>query len=59
TILSVQEREGVLYVRYRERRPQPGEFVTQAFTTPYHVRVVPRRDAQAVVFEHVYPPTEQ
>lgn len=59
TILTAQEKAGVLCVRYRERRPRPGEFVTQAFSAPYHVRVVPRSDAQAVAFEHVHPPTEE
>jgi hypothetical protein len=52
-ILSVEERGGALYVRYREQRPRPGDFVTQVLTTPYHVRVLPRRDAPRAVFERV------
>jgi hypothetical protein len=53
TIVGAEERRGVLYVRYEERRPRPEEMVTQALTTPYHVRVLPRSDAGQVVFERV------
>jgi hypothetical protein len=53
TILGAAERAGVLHVRYQERRPGPGELVTQALTTPYHARVLPRSDAGPVVFEGV------
>ena len=56
TILGVEERGGILYVRYRERTPQPGEFVTQAFTAPYHVKVFPRSDPAKVLFEKVKGP---
>jgi hypothetical protein len=53
TIQGAAERAGVLYVRYQERRPRPGELVTQVLTTPYHVRVMPRSEAPQVVFEQV------
>jgi hypothetical protein len=55
-ILGVEERDGVLYVRYRERAPRPDQFVTQALTAPYHVRVLPRLGAPTVRFERVTQP---
>ena len=55
-ILGAEERDGVLYVRYRERAPRPDQFVTQALTAPYHVRVLPRLDAPTVRFERVSQP---
>lgn len=38
TILSAEEREGKLVISYRETVPGPGDYVTQALTTPYHIK---------------------
>ena len=57
TILGAEERKGILYIRYRERRPSPGEFVTQALTSPYHIKVLPRSEVQKVFFENVQEPS--
>jgi hypothetical protein len=52
-ILGAEEHDGILTIRYRERSPRPNEFVTQAVTAPFHVRLLPRSDAQRVRFERV------
>ena len=46
-------RDDVLYVRYRERNHSQSAYVTQAVTTPFHIKVLPRRDGGKVLFERV------
>lgn len=53
TILGIEERNRVLYVRYRERVPKKDELVTQALTAPYHIKVLPHSDATKVLFEKI------
>jgi hypothetical protein len=55
-ILDATERDGVAYVRYQERVPGRGQFVTQALTAPYHVKVLSRTDAAKVRFEKLCEP---
>jgi hypothetical protein len=55
-ILNTKVRGDVLYIRYRESTPAPGAFVSQAITTPYEIRVLPRSAAAKVMFERVYKP---
>ena len=33
-----------LVVEYREENPPPGSFVIQAFTSPYHLMILPKTD---------------
>lgn len=54
TILSAEEREGQLVISYQETVPGPGDYVTQALTAPYHIKVIPRSELP-VVFERVRP----
>lgn len=39
----------VIVVEYRQ--PQPGDFVTEAMTYPYHMIKIPKIDVKKVVFE--------
>ena len=52
-IADTHEQDGVLYIRYRERIPGPGSIVTQAFTTPYSLKVLPASTATSVLFENI------
>jgi len=56
TILETEDREGILYIRYRERTPGHGEFVTQALTSPYHAKLLPAGTSEKVLFEKVCEP---
>lgn len=42
-----------LAIAVRYRQPSAGEFVTEAFTYPYHMMRIPKIDANKVVFKHV------
>jgi hypothetical protein len=46
------ERDGVLYVRYREQTPKGG-VVTQALTSPYHLKLLPASPVEEVRFEKI------
>ncbi len=52
SIEDTVERDGVLYVRYRERTPQGG-VVTQALTSPYHLKLLPASPVEEVRFEKI------
>jgi hypothetical protein len=56
TILDTEDREGILYIRYRERTPKPGEHVTQALTSPYDVKLFPASKSETVLFVRVCEP---
>lgn len=43
-ILGLHEGRCVATIRYAERTPSAGTFVTQAFTTPFALALVPRTD---------------
>jgi hypothetical protein len=47
------ERDGVLYVRYREHFPDAASVETQALTFPYHLKLLPASKATVVKFERV------
>ncbi len=51
TIESVREVEERVLVRYSTRSPVPGDMVTMAITSPYHIVIVPRIEGKEVVFE--------
>ena len=53
TIVGAEERDGVLYIRYQENSPRPDNLVAQVVTAPFHVKVLPRRNAPRVLFEKV------
>lgn len=54
TIVEISENGDVLHIKYQTRSPKPGEFVTQAITSPFHIVVVaPTSKAQTVQFEPV------
>ncbi len=50
TIDSVTEKENHVEVRYTTRSPGPGDMVTMALTSPYHIVVVPAGKAGNVRF---------
>ena len=52
SIEDAVEFEGVLTVRYRERAPK-GDFVTQALTFPYHLKLLPSSKDGKVRFEKI------
>jgi len=47
-IVSVEERGGDVTVAWREIRPGRGAIVTQAFTSPWAIRLLPRTDRRVV-----------
>ncbi len=47
-IASVEEQGDVLTVTWREIRPGRGAIVTQAFTSPWVIRLLPRTDRRVV-----------
>jgi hypothetical protein len=51
-----REKDGVLFIRYREGRPGSGSIVTQALTAPYHLKVLPAGSAKSVRFENIDQP---
>jgi len=51
-IVGVDDKDGGVLVRYRERRPSPGGLAAQVLTSPYHLVAVPRRPGE-VRFERV------
>lgn len=50
-INDVIRRDDVLSVRYREHIPGQNEYVTQALTAPFHIKVFPRSEGGTVLFE--------
>lgn len=57
-ILEAREVNGKLEVRVEERRPEPGGFVTQAFTAPFHMVAAPK-SALPVAWKTVAPPAKR
>lgn len=57
-IVEARQVNGKLEVRAEERRPQPGGFVTQAFTAPFHIVAVPK-SALPVVWKTAAPPAKR
>ena len=51
TIVDAVRRGNVLVVRYREHAPGPGEYVTQMFSAPFCLKVLPRGSGDTVLFE--------
>lgn len=49
---QTQEPEAIA-ISVRHRQPKAGEFVTEALTYPYHIIMIPKIDANKVVFKHV------
>ncbi|MBI4055241.1 MAG: protease complex subunit PrcB family protein [Elusimicrobia bacterium] len=47
-ITGVREEGGRLVVLYKEKKPSPEAFVTQALTAPCHLQVVPRSELPLV-----------
>lgn len=47
-IISAMEEDGIFIVKYIEQRPGPDEFVIQALTTPYIIRIFPRTNLDIV-----------
>lgn len=45
--------DGLLYIRYRERKPGPGAIVTRALATPYYLKVLSASPATGVRFERI------
>jgi hypothetical protein len=56
SIEDAAERDGVLYLRYREHSPAPTSVETQAFTSAYHLKLLPASKAATVKFERVCEP---
>jgi len=52
TVVDAAERDGVLVVRYVEKRPDPGAVTAQILTEPYHLAAVPRHPGE-VRFEEI------
>jgi hypothetical protein len=50
-INDVIRRDDVLSVRYREHIPGQNEYVTQALTAPFHIKVLPRSEGGTLLFE--------
>lgn len=55
-IEDANERGGIQYVRYREQSPKPTSMVTQAFTSPHHLKLLPAGKAAIVKFEKICEP---
>jgi hypothetical protein len=53
TIVSADEENGVLHVKYRETAPQPGMIAAQVITYPYQVVAIQKSAAKDVKFEKV------
>jgi len=53
TIVDAREKDGVLYIRYRERKPGPRSIVTQAITAPFHLKVLSASTAGSVRFDKI------
>jgi len=54
-IISAREENGVFVVEYMEITPGANDIVTQALTTPYLIRVFPKKDLK-VIFKTLDPP---
>jgi PrcB C-terminal len=55
-IEDTNERGGILYVRYFEQSPKPTSMVTQAFTSTYHLKLLPASKVVTVRFEKICEP---
>jgi len=53
TIVSAQEKDGVLHVEYRESRPRAGSYGAQVITFPYDLVAIPKSAAKDVTFEKI------
>ncbi len=52
-IVSAEEQDGVLTIAWRELRPAPRAIVTQAFTSPWVIRLLPRTE-RPVAFKQAH-----
>lgn len=55
-IMDAYERGGILYVRYYEKSPNQQLIVTQAFTNPYHLKLLPASKVLTIKFEKISEP---